>query len=61
MAKTPALKKIPAPKAVGDCTSIGGITVCPHLVHLTKKQMAEVKKMHLENVKKLKKPKTARS
>jgi hypothetical protein len=53
------MARIPAPKNVGDCTSIGGITLCPHLVHLTEKQIATVHKMHLQNVSKIQKRKNA--
>jgi hypothetical protein len=49
------MAKIPAPKNVGDCTSVGGITLCPHLAHLTKPQIATVRKMHLQNLSKLQK------
>jgi len=45
------MAKIPAPKRTAEaCTSIGGITVCPHVVYLTKEQKAAVQQMHLDNV-----------
>jgi len=49
------MSTIPAPKQVSDCMSIGGLTVCPHVVHLTDEQMETVHKMHLQNVAKVQK------
>jgi hypothetical protein len=54
MATVPA-----APKTVGDCTSVGGITLCPFLAHLTKKQIATVREMHLQNVAEIQKHSSA--
>jgi hypothetical protein len=48
---------IPAPKQSGDCRSIGGLTVCPHVVYLTKTQTRTVHKMHARNVAKTQKTK----
>ena len=44
------MARIPAPRKIGDCRSIGGITICPHAVHLTPAQMKTVQKMHERNV-----------
>jgi hypothetical protein len=60
------MARIPAPKRTdGDCISIGGITICPHVVHLTASQVDRVKKMHESNVarvqKSIAKAKTAKS
>lgn len=57
--KGATMEKIPAPKIVGDCTSVGGITLCPHLAHLTKPQIAKVREMHNRNVSKIAKSKKA--
>jgi hypothetical protein len=45
----------PKPASAGGCTEIGGITLCPHLVHLTRKQMAKVHKMHADNIETIRK------
>jgi hypothetical protein len=44
------MAKIQAPKIVDDCTSVGGITLCPHLAYLTRAQIATVREMHRDNV-----------
>jgi hypothetical protein len=45
------MARIPAPKRTAEaCTSIGGITVCPHVVYLTREQTKTVHQMHLKNV-----------
>jgi hypothetical protein len=50
------MAKIPAPKkGSGDCISVGGLTVCPHVVYLTKTQKNATQKMHLQNVSKVQK------
>ena len=51
-----SMAKIPAPKAApGGCVEIGGIIVCPHVVHLTGAQLKQVKTMHARNVERAKK------
>ena len=50
------MAKFPAPAATGDdCICINGVKVCPHIVHLTDKQMKRVKTMHESNVARAKK------
>jgi hypothetical protein len=45
------MAKTPGPKPTGDgCVTIGGYTVCPHVVHLSSDQLKIVKKMHQHNV-----------
>ena len=46
---------IPPATQSGDCVTIDGMTVCPHLVHLTKAQKKTVYAMHRKNVAKAKK------
>jgi hypothetical protein len=49
------MAKIPAPKQRGGCVEYMGMTVCPHVVYLTKSQRRTVHKMHRDNVAKVKK------
>ena len=53
------MTKIPAPAPSGDCINVGGLTVCPHVVHLTKAQKRSVLAMHRKNVAKMKKIESA--
>jgi hypothetical protein len=49
------MSKIPAPKKIGNCVKVFGLTVCPHTVYLTSTQKKSVHAMHRENIAKVKK------
>jgi hypothetical protein len=44
---------IPKPAQTDGCISVGGLTVCPHVVYLTKSQSKTIHKMHGRNVVKM--------
>jgi hypothetical protein len=46
---------VPTAKQKGGCVTIGGMTVCPHVVYLTNTQKKAVYKMHRQNALKMKK------